>query len=111
MNPSSESNGHDRKGSISDPGDRAHLSGTVVQFAAQRAHDLADSIHALTKQRIDHAQNFAGAWAGEALLTRAQPWLTSAAMFVRTHPARSGVMLTLVAAALWLGRSAKTGRQ
>lgn len=82
----------------------------VVQFAADRANEFADSLHARARQSIDRAQHSITHVNLEGVLQRAQPLLVRTGTFVRQHPLRSGLILLLVAGAAVLARTAEPNR-
>ena len=81
-----------------------------VQFAADRANDTVDSVHARAKAGIAWVQQ----WLMQAdigrVWTRAQPVLVRAGRFVRQQPMRSSAIVAFAAGAALLTRTAGTPR-
>lgn len=76
----------------------------LVQFAADRARDAADTLYEHAKERIDRAQHAMSDVRLDGSWDRMQPMLVSAAGFVRHYPLRTAMILALLGGALWLTR-------
>jgi len=83
--------------------DDAH-EGALVRFAAERAHDMADALHAQAKDGIDRAQRAIGDVRVETLWQQLQPALIGAVGFVRHYPMRAAMIVGLLGSAYWLTR-------
>lgn len=79
-------------------------SGALVQFAADRAHDAADALHAQVKDRIDRMHHAVGEVRLDAAWQHVQPALVGAVGFVRQYPMRAAMILGLLGGAYWLTR-------
>ena len=94
-------NGHGEKSAASNspaPG------GALAQFAAERAHDAADALHAQVKDRIDRAHHALNQVRLESALQHMQPALIGAIGFIRHYPMRAAAILGLLGGAYWLTR-------
>lgn len=78
--------------------------GALVRFAAERAHDVADALHAQAKDGIDRAQRAIGEVGVESLWQQLQPALIGAVGFVRRYPMRAAMIVGLLGGAYWLTR-------
>jgi hypothetical protein len=78
--------------------------GALVQFAAERAHDVVDALYAQTKDGIDRAQRAVGEVHAGTAWKRLQPALVGAAGFVRRYPMRAAMIVGLLGGAYWLTR-------
>lgn len=95
------------------PDDRrrgAAEGGALVQFAAQRAHGLADALHALATQGIDDAQRSLSQTGVDTLWRRSRPLIVRAGQFVVTYPWRTGAIVALLAGAALLTRTPEPQR-
>lgn len=79
--------------------------GALVQFAAQRAHGLADALHALATQGIDDAQRSLSQAGIDAAWRRTRPLIERAGHFVVTYPWRTGAIVALLVGAGLLTRT------
>ncbi len=86
-----------------------HAPHSLVQFAADRAHDAADALHEQVKQSIDRAQDAIGNAHIDGAWQRLQPMLVSTAGFVRQYPLRAAMVVALLASAFWVTRTPDAG--
>lgn len=85
-------------------------SGALGQFAAGRAHELADNLYLLAKEGIDQAQRSMTRLSLETVWRSAQPPLRRTATFVLDHPLRSATIVVLLASAALLTRAPTAAR-
>lgn len=92
-----------------DRGENRHTApaqgGALVQFAAQRAHDLADTLHALATQGIDDAQRSLSQTGIDSVWRRSRPLIVRASRFVVSYPWRAGGIVALLVGAALLTRT------
>lgn len=97
-------NGNGKHPATQDGGSQASSGGALVQFAADRAHDAADALHAQLKDGIDRAQRAVGDVRLDTAWQQLQPALIGAIGFVRHYPMRAVTILGLLCSAYWLTR-------
>ncbi|MGQ0699861.1 MAG: hypothetical protein ACT4PZ_16660 [Panacagrimonas sp.] len=104
-------NGTGKKDSASSASETEHetgslkMPGPVMQFAAARASELADSLYEHAKNSIDRAQRSVPPLDVETIWQRAQPLLVRTGEFVRRYPWRAGTIVALLAGAAYLTRT------
>lgn len=106
--PKSQSSASKSSVSAAKPGADTAMAEGAIQFAAERAYDLADALHERARLGIEWAQHSLTHVSVDRVLRGAQPLLARGGTFVRRHPLRAGLIVLLAVGAAVLVRSADT---